>query len=757
MRTAPTPMPRRRFSFPVRPGFSALAAFLVATSLQAANPPVAPAPVGVSPPLADVRLEAPKDLNGFFPFHVPDTREAWERRAEELRRRILVSTGLWPMPAKTPLNAVIHGKVEREGFTVEKVYFEAVPGFYVTGMLFRPTGRTGPFPGVLCPHGHGGRLQDVGVEGIRKQIVLGEERFESSGRFPKLTLCAQLARMGCVSFIYDMIGYADCSQIPYELAHRFAKPRAEMAGAEGWGFFSAQAEMRLQSIMGLQTWMSVRALDFLASLPDVDASRLGVTGGSGGGTQTILLGAIDPRPVVAFPQGMVSTAMQGGCTCENTSLLRIGTGNVELAGLFAPRAQAMTTANDWTKDMMTHGFPELQRLYRMLGAPDHVQCTPMPQFPHNFNYVARARMYSWFNQHLRLGLKEPIVEGDFELLGENPGTNRTSAPPSLSVWNAQHPAPKERGPDYERRLLARLSAESDERIRALWPADAGSLGRYRDVVGGGVETLVGRTLAAVGPIRSTALGRTERETYRVFTDRIAVTAHGEQVPVVSIRPPGPAWNGRVVIWLTARGQAGLFAADGTPVPEVRRLVERGHAVVAADLFAQGEFLRAGLPGDRNRVVPNPREFAGYTYTYNHALFAQRTHDVLSVIAWLRTEERGLKQTIIVGVDGMGPVAAAAGAVSGSAVDAVAVDIDGFRFTQVADYRDANFLTGIVKYGDVPALLALNAPKRLLVLGDDAAQAPVARGAYAASGGKVTWQPRAENAARAIGDWLLSDL
>src|ERR1051325_10436318 len=113
--------------------------------------------------------------------------------------------------------------------------------------------------------------------------------------------------------------------------------------------------------MGLQTWNSIRALDFVTSLPDVDASRIGVTGASGGGTQTFILCAVDPRPAVEFPAVMVSTAMQGGCTCENASLLRIHTGNIEFAALFAPKPQGMTCANDWTKEMSTKGFPELKQ------------------------------------------------------------------------------------------------------------------------------------------------------------------------------------------------------------------------------------------------------------------------------------------------------------------------------------------------------------------------------------------------------------
>ena len=176
----------------------------------------------------DRRLGRLKELSGdYFPFIVPKSRQKWEQRSSDLKRRVLVATGLWPMPEKTPLNPVIHGRVERDDFTVDKVYFESLPGHFVTGLLFKPRHIEGRLPGVLCPHGHGGRLQDYGEKWIRRQIVRGAERFEASGRFPKLARCAQLARMGCVTFIFDMVGYVDSVQIPRQVAHGFRKQRPD--------------------------------------------------------------------------------------------------------------------------------------------------------------------------------------------------------------------------------------------------------------------------------------------------------------------------------------------------------------------------------------------------------------------------------------------------------------------------------------------------------------------------------------------------
>ena len=405
-----------------------------------------------------------KDLNGFFPFEVPHTLEEWEKRKELLQRRVLVANGLYPMPEKTPLNAVIHGKVKRPGFTVEKVYFESIPGFHVTGLLFRPANaKPGQkFPAVLSPHGHGGRLQDLGEAGVKKQIATGSEKFADSGRFPKVARCANLARLGCVVFIYDMLGYADNQQLSRGLAHGFRTQRPDFESKESWGFFSAQAEMRMQSIFGLQTWNTIRGLDFLESLPDVDPKRMAVTGGSGGGTQTIMVCAIDDRPIAAFPNGMVSSSMQGGCPCENASLLRIGTGNVELTALYAPKPQGMTAANDWTKHMLVQGkgFPELKKLYTLYGKPDHVMCGDLLRFPHNYNVVTRELMYNWFNKHLQLGHKEPIQETDFQRL--------TSA--EHAVYNDQHPRP-EGGDVFERKLTRWLAQQSDQQIANLCPTE----------------------------------------------------------------------------------------------------------------------------------------------------------------------------------------------------------------------------------------------------------------------------------------------
>ena len=656
-------------------------------------------PAGTLP--HDSRLEPPKDLDGYFPFQPSASPSEWSRRAERVRRQMLVALGLWPMPERTPLNAVIHGKIERPDYTVEKVYFESYPGFYVTGNLYRPKGKSGKVPGVLSPHGHwaNGRFYDVGEDGVRKEIVQGAERFAEGGRSPLQSRCVQLARMGCVVFHYDMIGYADSLQIPQSLAHGFAKQRPEMNTLENWGLFSPQAEAHLQTVMGLQTWDSMRALDFLLSLPDVDAERIGVTGASGGGTQTFVLCALDPRPTVAFPAVMVSTAMQGGCTCENASLLRVDTGNVEFAALFAPKPLGMTAANDWTKEMPAKGFPELKAHYAMMGAPERVMLKPLIHFDHNYNYVSRAAMYGWFNQQLKLGGKDPIVEEDYRRL--------TAA--EMSVWDEKHPQPAG-GPDFERRLLRDLTAAA---VKQLEPARE-SLARYRELVGGAVDILLGRNLKDVGEVAFTETKTTDCGSYRETAGLLRLEARGEELPVLVLSPKNVPK--KTLIWIDEKGKSGLFEGESLS-PEIQKLLAGGVVVMGVDLFEQGEFLKDGQPVTQTRRVKNPREFGGYTFGYNPTLFAQRVHDILTVIKYAKNRTDSPATLVVAGLGGAGPWVAAAVAQAREAVDAAVVDTGGFRFGKILDLQDVSFLPGGAKYGDLPGIIALGAPVKYWVAGE----------------------------------------
>ncbi|MCY2954801.1 MAG: acetylxylan esterase [Planctomycetota bacterium] len=720
--------------------FALVLSLLTAASAAAAPPRVLPDAQLPN----DIRLEPLKDLDGYFPFTPPASRAEWQKRAERVRRQILVSQGLWPTPTKTPLNPVIHGKTDCGEYTVEKVYFQSTPGFLVTGNLYRPKNLAGKAPGVLFAHGHwaDARLSLSTDAELRREIADGEERFEAGGKSRFQSMCVQLARMGCVVWQWDMLGNSDSQQLSMQLVHGFAKQRPEMNTTENWGLFSPQAETHLQSIMGLQTWNSIRSLDFLLTLPEVDPDRIAMTGASGGGTQTMLLAAIDPRVKLSFPAVMVSTAMQGGCTCENACLLRVDTGNVEFAGLFAPKPQGMTSANDWTKEMATKGFPQLTHLYSLFGATDKVMLRRGEHFPHNYNAVSRSAFYTWLNRHFKLGQKEPVIERDYQPLSRD----------QLSVWDDQHPAPKAADPDFERRLLRGLHQDAQKQLAA----EAATPDLFRKTYADALDIVLGGRLTEVADLQWVKMHESDRGACIQTTGLLRNNRYHEELPAVFCSPK--QGSGHTVLWLSGQGKSALYAADGSLHPDVEKLVRSGATVIGVDLLYQGEFLADGKPLMRTPRVKNPREAAAYTFGYNYALFVHRVHDVLSVVNFVKSRERPPRLTVV-GLDGAGPWVAAARTQCGQLIDQAVIDTAGFRFGNVLDLADPNFLPGSAKFGDLPAMLALGAPNRTWVAGETDEALLLAKSHYQmANAGKNLTRFTGETQqlrATAI-DWLLTD-
>ncbi len=329
-------------------------------------------------PAADSRNTNIPNTDTHFKMPEYRTLAEWEARKANLRRQILSAAGLDPMPERTLLRPQIFGRIEYKDYSVEKVALETLPGYYLGGNLYRPVGRSGKLPAVANPHGHWryGRLENQ---------PLGSQPARS----------IMLARQGYVAFSYDMVGHNDTEQTP----HIFA----EKSGAveQLWSF----------GPLGLQLWNSIRVVDFLASLEEVDASRIAVTGESGGGTQSFLLAAVDDRVKFAAPVNMVSAIMQGGCVCENAPGLRLGAFNVEFAAMIAPRPMLLISATgDWTRNTPAEEFPAVKRIYELYDRAAMVENAHFDA-PHNYNLPSREAMYRFFGRHiLGMGDTSPLVE-----------------------------------------------------------------------------------------------------------------------------------------------------------------------------------------------------------------------------------------------------------------------------------------------------------------------------------------------------------
>jgi len=297
--------------------------------------------------------------------------QTWESRKAELRQCFYKQLNLSPMPEKTPLNPIFTPKRKFDGYTVENVGIETVPGFWLCGSLYRPAKGKGPFPAILSPHGH-----------------FNSTDLNENGRYrpDQQIRCAMLARMGAVVFSYEMFGYGESLlQI-------------------------TPADHRTSFTSTMQTLNSIRVIDFLTSLPYVDANRIGVTGESGGGTQTFLLTALDDRVTVSVPVVMVSSYYQGGCACESGlpihSCTDLMTNNVEIAAMASPRPLlVISDGSDWTRDVPDIEFPYLKKVYGLYGKPELVENVHLANEGHDYGVSKRMPMYDFMARHLGLNLK----------------------------------------------------------------------------------------------------------------------------------------------------------------------------------------------------------------------------------------------------------------------------------------------------------------------------------------------------------------
>ena len=614
-------------------------------------------------------------------------REAWETFAAELRRRILIGSGLFPLPERTPLNPNVFGRIEHDGYSVEKVHFEAWPGFLCTGNLYRPLGE-GPYPAIATPHGHWdtGRLENTDLASI-------------PGR------CISLARMGIVAFSYDMIGYNDSLQFP----HDWGSPELNL-----WGIHP----------FAMQLWTSIRVLDFLEGQPYVDPERLGCTGASGGGTQTFALMAIDPRLKAAAPVNMISRSMQGGCLCENAPLLRLHNSNIEIGGLMAPKPLLMISATgDWTVETPLYEYPAIKRIYALYGADDALSQRQIDA-PHNYNKLSRETMYRFFGKWLLDQAK------DWSTFEEQPFD--IDSIENLRVFpDGKLPE----GTPSKDQIIATVRDRIGAKWQAILPKDEAHRESFRNEYGVALGQALSTTIPVADDLDPERLARDSRDGYILERWVIRRPAHGDAIPAL-VYVPRVDHPVDAVLLAHGDGKEALANPAGAgPGELVRALMETGKMVMVIDLYLQGEhhspMTRTAVP-QVGRFIDRLEVRANETFSPTEA--AYRVQDLLTAAAYLRSRLDSTGAVNLAGLGNAGMDALFAAALD-QRVERVWVDFAGFDSDDDAAWSEKFYVPGIRSIGDVATAAALVAPRDMFVANaPESTRAAVAASALA--GGHV---------------------
>lgn len=300
-----------------------------------------------------------------------DDSTSWESRRKELQECMWQALGLSQLPEKPNTRPIITNPRVKNGYTIENIAIETLPGVFVTGSLYKPTEPSRKMPVVLNPNGH---FED------------GRYRADMQVR------CAMLARMGAMAFSYDLFGWGE-SRLQF-----------------------APENHRKSVAQTIQVLNNIRILDYLLSLPNADSERVAITGGSGGGSQSMIISALDDRIKLSVPVVMASSHFSGGCPCESGKPVHLcgnGTNNAEVAAMAAPKPQLIiSNGKDWTHTVPQLEFPFIRRIYGFFGKEDNVANVHLPEEGHDYGPSKRQAMYNFISYHFGLDIdKEKDASG----------------------------------------------------------------------------------------------------------------------------------------------------------------------------------------------------------------------------------------------------------------------------------------------------------------------------------------------------------
>ena len=628
------------------------------------------------------------------------TAAGWEQRRRYVRRALNELLGPWPR--KTPLNADVRGVLERDRYRVEKLVYESQPGLHVTAALYIPNDTTKPKPGILYIPGHA----DNGFRAGHYQNA-----------------CLNLVHKGFVVLAYDPIGQGERQQEIDPATGAQLVNHRELPFYKKHSYVGNQLFLSGVSISRYFIWDAIRGIDYLISRPEVDGSRIGVTGNSGGGNLSVYTAAIDDRVTVSVPSCYVTSYRRmleiNGVQDAEQNVYHALKRGIEHADWLLARAPNPTLLLTTTHDFFPiQGAREteaaVRRIYKSMGEPDHFG---RAEDDHGHGYTRKNNEASYAFLMKHLGVEGSAAEEKYPGLSAEQ-LQVTESGQVVTQFGAETVFSLNR--TESERLLVRLGkARARDRFVERAVEKAKELSGYRGIT---------------APDDAIFRGGFPRDGYRI--EKFALDGGPNSVIPLLLATPNGEGPFPAVVYLHPDGKTAGIAPGGT----VEKLTREGFAVVAADVIDTGETAaRIGRQNDTN---------AGY---YEGALIGSsvvglQAEDIVRVVAWLQGNSKVRADRIGLAATGtIGPAALHAAAFSPEirwlALDGAPATYASVVMNQMYKVPSTAMVAGALSAYDLPDLVVAMAPRKTFLLGaTDEKLQPLGEGTlkevYGESGGRL---------------------
>lgn len=527
------------------------------------------------------------------------TEEAWKKRQAEVKEKLMKIVG--PFPEKTPLNPRITETLVKEGVKVEKLVYESQPGFYVTAALFMPENLEGKAPAIIYCSGH---------------TELG---FRSDTYQHKIL---NLVRKGFIVLAFDPLGQGERMQYPEANGEesKIGGPTKEH------GYAGAQCFISGSSLAQHMIWDGIRSVDYLLTRPEVDPQQIGMTGRSGGGTQTAYITAFDDRIHAAATEAYITSLdillkTKGPQDAEQNFMYFIEQG-LDLADLLEVRAPKPAMIISTTRDFFSiegarQAYEEVQQAYRVFGKQENISMSEDDDV-HASTPKNREAMYAFFQKHL-----------------QNPGSAEDEEVPLFTLEELQVTSTGQVATALDSKNVFDLNRETSEKKNAKLEQQRANLQAEKIIQD--AAQLSG--YKAPQPVKEVHFaGQYQREGYKV--QKYLMIGEEHVNPYLLFIPDGGK-SEQVVLYFHPAGKA-AHAGKGE---EIERLVKQGFTVLAADVLGAGELGPGYLKGDAYiEGVSYNQWFA--SILVNQSIVARQAADMVSMVKYVKQENNEVEISAI---------------------------------------------------------------------------------------------------------------